>query len=227
MVFLQHAKATYQIEDETFRVMQGKQLGEHHPPELWIVFWKEWYAGVAIFMDKLVTQPTEEDIRNELKYRREKEEKAAKPKHVIVWRNDLKVSKGKFASQIAHAAKKWIFDVAKWQQEQYDNQQKEAGVTAEPAIFEHVAEILLQYEKGTALDKWINGSFTEVVVYVNSEEELLEIHKRATEAKLISTLIIDNGLTEFNGVKTPTCVGIGPDRSDLIDEITGHLPLLK
>jgi PTH2 family peptidyl-tRNA hydrolase len=37
---------------------------------------------------------------------------------------------------------------------------------------------------------------------------------------------VDAGLTEFNGVPTKTCIAIGPNWSDEIDEITGHLKLL-
>jgi peptidyl-tRNA hydrolase len=39
------------------------------------------------------------------------------------------------------------------------------------------------------------------------------------------SLIIVNGLTEFNNVKTKTCLAIGPDYSDKIDQITGGLEL--
>jgi PTH2 family peptidyl-tRNA hydrolase len=75
-------------------------------------------------------------------------------------------------------------------------------------------------------EKWINGKFTKICVYVNSEAELLEIESRAIEAKLEVSLITDSGLTEFNGVPTRTCLAIGPDYSSKIDKITGHLSLL-
>lgn len=38
-------------------------------------------------------------------------------------------------------------------------------------------------------------------------------------------LVIDEGLTEFNGVKTATAVAIGPNKSDLIDVLTKDLKL--
>lgn len=74
--------------------------------------------------------------------------------------------------------------------------------------------------------KWLNGSFTKVVLVVDTEEELLDLHKKAEKEYLPTSLITDNGLTEFNGVPTNTCIAIGPAMSDEIDKITGHLPLL-
>ena len=38
--------------------------------------------------------------------------------------------------------------------------------------------------------------------------------------------VIDEGITMFNGVKTFTCIGIGPYYSEEIDKFTGSLKLL-
>ncbi len=72
---------------------------------------------------------------------------------------------------------------------------------------------------------WINGLFTKVCLQVNSEAELLEIHKKSSDAGLEVHLIQDSGLTEFAGIKTYTCLAIGPDYSDRIDKITSELKL--
>ena len=72
---------------------------------------------------------------------------------------------------------------------------------------------------------WIQGNFAKICVRVDSEEELIEIHKNALAAGLESSLITDSGLTEF-GKPTKTCLAIGPDKSEKIDKITGHLKLL-
>jgi len=72
---------------------------------------------------------------------------------------------------------------------------------------------------------WLTGIFTKIVVYCNSEEELLELYEQAKDKELLCSLIQDAGRTEFNGVPTYTCIAIGPDEGDVIDEITGHLPL--
>ena len=65
-----------------------------------------------------------------------------------------------------------------------------------------------------------------VLCRVDGEEELLQIYDRALEAGLEVHLITDSGKTEFHGQPTNTCLAIGPDETDKIDAITGHLRLL-
>jgi PTH2 family peptidyl-tRNA hydrolase len=72
---------------------------------------------------------------------------------------------------------------------------------------------------------WLIGRFTKVTCYVETDEDLSEIYKQAKDAGIASALITDAGLTEFNGVPTLTAVGVGPDDEELINKITGHLPL--
>lgn len=74
-------------------------------------------------------------------------------------------------------------------------------------------------------NEWCNGRFAKICLKVESEQELNEIHQKALCAGLESHLIIDSGLTEFNGVPTKTCLAIGPDYSSKIDKITGNLSL--
>ena len=77
-----------------------------------------------------------------------------------------------------------------------------------------------------AAEEWFKDSYTKICVGVDSLDELLEIHQKAEAAGLPCRLIVDNGTTEFHGVKTPTCVGIGPAYNEDIDKITGKLKLL-
>lgn len=74
--------------------------------------------------------------------------------------------------------------------------------------------------------EWLQGSFVKVCVSVDSEEELLEIYKKAKEAGLEAHLITDLGRTEFHNEPTNTCLAIGPDYASKIDPITGDLTLL-
>ena len=76
-----------------------------------------------------------------------------------------------------------------------------------------------------AAQLWIQTSFTKIVCKVNSEEELVDIAKRARNAELTTHVITDSGRTEFGGVPTMTCCAIGPDFSEVIDKITGDLEL--
>ena len=73
--------------------------------------------------------------------------------------------------------------------------------------------------------EWIQGIFTKVCLKVETEQELLEIEAKAKEKGLVCHLITDRGLTEFHGQPTNTCLAIGPDLSEKIDEVTGHLNL--
>lgn len=123
-------------------------------------------------------------------------------KQVLVIRKDLNMRKGKIAAQASHASLGAIL-----------GQMKQDG------------DKLVLDLNDQRLAPWILGRFKKITVYVNSEQELRDIFEQAKAAGLINSLIEDAGLTEFGGVKTLTAVAVGPDRSDKIDVVTGHLPL--
>ena len=58
-----------------------------------------------------------------------------------------------------------------------------------------------------------------------SEEDLLDLARRAHEAGLPYYLVTDSGRTEFHGVPTNTALGVGPAWGSELQPITGHLPL--
>ena len=123
-------------------------------------------------------------------------------KQVIVVRKDLKMRRGKEVAQGAHAS---------------------LGAILSQMRTEGTSRILdLDDER---LGPWITGRFKKITVWVNSEQELLDVYNAAKSANLICSLIKDSGLTEFNGVPTLTTVAVGPDRSDKIDVVCKHLPL--
>lgn len=72
---------------------------------------------------------------------------------------------------------------------------------------------------------WILGSFAKITLQVDTEQELVDLEAAAKKAGLTTSLIVDSGRTEFNGVPTMTALGIGPGEPDIIDAITGHLKL--
>lgn len=77
------------------------------------------------------------------------------------------------------------------------------------------------------LHEWLsNGKNTKICVYVNSEQELLEIYNKAKEQNILCSLITDSGLTEFHGVPTITCCALGPDYSEILNPLTSHLKLM-
>ncbi len=74
-------------------------------------------------------------------------------------------------------------------------------------------------------DLWFKKGQKKVAVRVNSLDELIELMNKAKSMNLPYALISDMGLTELEP-GTVTALGIGPERSEKIDLITGHLKLL-
>lgn len=130
-------------------------------------------------------------------------------KQVIVVRKDLNMRTGKIAAQTAHASFSFLSKKIALPDALKDNSKNkyEVSLTKEERL-------------------WMENSFAKICVYVNSFDELQEIHNKAKDAGLVSHMIIDSGKTEFKGQATPTCISIGPDQSVKIDKITGHLKLL-
>jgi peptidyl-tRNA hydrolase, PTH2 family len=126
-------------------------------------------------------------------------------KQVIVIRRDLKMRRGKEITQGAHASMAWL-------------RQRVLPLLAP-------AGTVGRAEFSPAERAWLEGSLRKVTVKVGSEAKLLAVHEKAIEAGLAAYLITDRGLTEFGGVPTRTCIGIGPDYDDLIDPVTGDLEL--
>ncbi len=75
-------------------------------------------------------------------------------------------------------------------------------------------------------DSWERGGAKKVVLAVNSETELINLFEKAKRRSLPTALIKDAGMTEIPA-GTVTALAIGPEKADLIDKITGELPLLS
>jgi peptidyl-tRNA hydrolase, PTH2 family len=129
-------------------------------------------------------------------------------KQVIVMRKDLGMRKGKMIAQGSHASLAVVMN-------QMERKDTDSGYN-----------LTLPVGERSSLDIWLSGNFKKICLYVSSEKELLDIYENAKEKKLPVVLIEDSGLTEFNGVKTKTCLAIGPDEDEKIDKITSHLKLL-
>ena len=114
-------------------------------------------------------------------------------KMVIVTRKDLKLSPGKLAAQVAHAAVSCVLSTKK-----------------------HKPKWFL---------KWQNEGAKKAVVKVDCLDDFFPLKKKAEEFDISSVIIEDAGLTEIPS-GTKTVLGIGPAPNNLIDQITGDLPLL-
>jgi len=73
--------------------------------------------------------------------------------------------------------------------------------------------------------QWMEEGQCKIIVKVDSEGDLLKIEKEAKALGLPYALISDMGLTELES-GTTTALGIGPAPSDLLDKVTGKIPLL-
>lgn len=125
-------------------------------------------------------------------------------KQLIVIRKDLGMKKGKIAAQACHASMGALLKMCEISDD---------GVK-------------LDFNENKAAKEWLQGSFAKVALAVNSEEELKRCYDLAEENGIPAAYIVDNGTTVFNGVKTATCVGIGPAESDKLDKLFGDLKLL-
>lgn len=124
-------------------------------------------------------------------------------KQVIVMRKDLNMRKGKMIAQGSHASLSFLKD----------------GDCAK-----RKNELLCRLTDAEV--DWFYTGTTKICVSVNSEAELKQIFENAVQANIKANYVLDAGRTEFDGVPTLTCLALGPDYSDKIDKITGHLQLL-
>lgn len=134
-------------------------------------------------------------------------------KQVIVVRKDLNMRKGKIAAQSAHASMSFLTSRIK----------KDLG-DIRPAIYRKTTPVDIELTSEEI--QWLDDGFAKIVVYVDSEKELLDVYHKALAAKLTAHIIKDSGHTEFHGVPTLTCLAIGPHSVEKIDPITGNLPLM-
>lgn len=128
-------------------------------------------------------------------------------KQYIVIRKDLKMPKGKIAAQACHASVGALKHCMN-------------KITDETG-----KNIRWELEHTGVIEDWFDGSFAKVALAVNSEEELKEVYQRAIDNGLPAIYIIDNGTTVFDGVPTATCVGIGPERADILEPLFKDLKL--
>jgi PTH2 family peptidyl-tRNA hydrolase len=112
---------------------------------------------------------------------------------VLVVRGELRMTAGKAAVQVAHAA-----------------------VMLYQAAERRHRELL---------DAWVAQGQKKIAVVASSLAELEDIQRRARALSVPNVFVEDAGLTEVPA-GTRTVLGIGPARSESIDSLTGHLPLL-
>ena len=135
-------------------------------------------------------------------------------KQMIVVRRDLHMRKGKIAAQAGHACVEAVLMALAHEERLQD------------VVVEGDYVSLREGDRpASALSDWFRNGVAKICVYVDSEEALLEIDRKAKEAGIISALICDAGMTEFHGDPTYTCLAFEPRLPEDVDPITGALPL--
>jgi PTH2 family peptidyl-tRNA hydrolase len=137
-----------------------------------------------------------------------------KSKMMIVMRRDLKMRKGKIAAQAGHACIDAILMALNKEGRLNDFEMTPEGFSLKNTD-----------KPSSSLSDWFMYGCAKVCVYVDSEEALLDIAKKAEERGIIASVITDAGMTEFHGVPTKTCLALEPLTADIADELTGELPL--
>ena len=137
-----------------------------------------------------------------------------KSKQMIVMRRDLKMRKGKIAAQSGHACvEATLMAIAR--EGRADQIRAEDGW----AYLEHAED------DRSPLTDWFDAGVAKICVYVDSEEELLDLAAKAREQGFACALIRDAGHTEFHGEPTYTCLALEPLSAEQVDPLTSGLPL--
>ena len=135
-------------------------------------------------------------------------------KMMIVVRRDLKMRKGKIAAQAGHACVEAALAALAREGRLSDVIWADGFISLRPTE-----------KPETPLSAWFQNGTAKICVYVDSEEKLKEIDRRAKEAGILSVMIRDAGMTEFHGEPTYTCLALEPQTAGAVDPITGALPL--
>lgn len=140
-------------------------------------------------------------------------------KQVIILRRFSNLRIGKYASQAAHASMAFLTKFGKMK---YDIEYGHNDYV-EYFFRNGSPDMRFHFE---VINHWLENSFRKIVCYVDSEEELRELHQKALDKGLMAHLIEDNGATEFGGVKTLTALAIGPAWEEDFEGVTDKLRLL-
>ena len=74
-------------------------------------------------------------------------------------------------------------------------------------------------------NKWQEEGGKKAVVKVDNEDDFLPLKEKAEKLDIFAFIVTDAGHTEIPA-GTKTVLGIGPAPDNLIDQVTGDLPLL-
>lgn len=76
------------------------------------------------------------------------------------------------------------------------------------------------------IKKWQDYGMKKVILKVKDLAELYSYKQKCEDAGLVCMLITDAGHTHLEP-NTVTCLGVGPDKVEKIDKVTGKLALIN
>ncbi|EEU42826.1 uncharacterized protein NECHADRAFT_47813 [Fusarium vanettenii 77-13-4] len=143
------------------------------------------------------------DRRQGLKAEEKKEEPVVKDngeecKLVLVVRTDLGMTKGKIAAQCSHATL---------------------------ACYKTLLRAPANSPQRKILSRWERLGQAKIAVQVKSQDEILELRRKARSLGLTAEVIQDAGRTQIEA-GSMTVLGVGPAPRSLVDQVTGGLKLL-
>ncbi|KAF7287668.1 putative peptidyl-tRNA hydrolase 2 [Rhynchophorus ferrugineus] len=74
------------------------------------------------------------------------------------------------------------------------------------------------------LKEWLKSGGTKIALRVESEEQMLDLERKAKSVNVLSCIIRDAGQTQV-APGSRTVIAIGPAPKSVLDKITGHLKL--
>jgi PTH2 family peptidyl-tRNA hydrolase len=119
-------------------------------------------------------------------------------KLVLVVRTDLGMTKGKIAAQCSHATL---------------------------ACFKTLSRASPGSPERSILARWERRGQAKIAVQIKSQEEMLELCRKARGLGLTAEVIQDAGRTQIEA-GSMTVLGVGPAPKSLVDQVTSHLKLL-
>ncbi|KAF9769829.1 hypothetical protein IL306_012686 [Fusarium sp. DS 682] len=143
------------------------------------------------------------DKRQGLKNVEKKEEPVLKDngeecKLVLVVRTDLGMTKGKIAAQCSHATL---------------------------ACYKALSRAPANSPQSQILKRWERLGQAKIAVQVKSQDEMLELRRKARSLGITAEVIQDAGRTQIEA-GSMTVLGVGPAPRSLVDQVTGGLKLL-
>ncbi|MEA2036761.1 MAG: peptidyl-tRNA hydrolase Pth2 [Nanoarchaeota archaeon] len=89
----------------------------------------------------------------------------------------------------------------------------------------HASSAALLKSHKDDIKRWQSEGMKKVALKVADEKELFEYKQQADDLGLVTALIEDAGKTVVEP-GTITCLGIGPDNEEKIDNVTGKLKMV-